>query len=177
VLYSGVPRPPATDLVDADELDLEPVLAPDPLDLQTSLSSLVHWADSEFVRREIMAAVEFPSTDLLDFLAVNQLTLRGALRATDLAAALQTSRSNLSKVARRLAGLDLAVRAPDPQDERGVLLALTAAGRVTGRRIVEHNRSRLQETLADWSGADVEQLQHLLARFAATIPPTARTRR
>lgn len=167
-----MPRPRATDLVDAGDLDLTPVLPPDPLDLQTSLSALVHWADSEFVRRDIMAAVEFPSTDLLDFLAVNQLTLRGAMRATDLATALQTSRSNLSKVARRLADLDLAVRTPDPQDDRGVLLALTTNGRVTGRRIVAHNRRRFQETLADWTDADVARLQHLLARFAASSLPT-----
>lgn len=166
-----MPRPPATDLVDAHDLDLAPVLAPDPLDLQTSLTALVHWADSEFLRRAIMSAVEFPSTDLLDFLAVNQLTLRGALRPTDLAAALQTSRSNLSKVARRLADLDLAVRTPDPQDERGVLLALTANGRVTGRRIVDHNRRRLRETLADWPDADVDQLKHLLARFVGSSVP------
>lgn len=166
-----MPRPPIGELVDAGEMDLAPVLEPDPLDLRVSLLALSRWGDSEHVRRMVMAAVDFPTDDVQAFLAVNQLTLRGALRATELAEALQTGRSNLSKIARRLAELGLAARTADPGDERGVLIALTPTGRAVGRRIVDYTGSRLRQTLADWDEDEVLQFQRLLAKFVTSMTP------
>lgn len=167
-----MPRPPRSALTDAAELRLDPVPPGESSgELGGALAALVHWADSRYLRDEVRTAVGFPTEDLLEFLAVNQLTLRGALRATELADALQTSRPNLSKVARRLEDLGLAARTADPADDRGVLLALTPAGHEIGARILEHNRQRLREVLADWSEQDVADLNRLVVRLATAMTP------
>lgn len=169
-----MPRPPMHELADAEDLELEPVLEPDPLDLRVSISALVHMADSERVRREIMAAVGFPSDEMIIFLAVNHLTLCGAQRATHLAEALQTTRSNISKVARRLTELGLAARTADPRDERGVLIALTPAGRAVGRSIIDYTDLRMRQTLEDWDDQDIDLLRRLLSRFIGSFADAVR---
>lgn len=168
-----MPRPPRHALVDATELELAPLPVPGRRDLGAALAALVHWADSRHVRDDVRRAAGFPGEDLLEFLAVNQLTLRGPLRPTELADALQTSRPNLSKVARRLEVLGLAARTADPADDRGVLLALTPAGRDVGRRILEHGRRTLEEALRGWSTADVDTFEALFARFVTDLTPAA----
>ena len=55
---------------------------------------------------------------------------------------------------------------PARNDERSTLLALTPAGREIGQRIMRHAQASLDSTLLDWSPADVETLQYLLARLA-----------
>ena len=164
-----MPRPDSTELVVNDALDLSPVLAPNPLDIRVSLGALIHWADSPTFRRQLMDAAAFPIDDVQAFLAVNQLSYRGPLRPTDLADAIQTGRSNISKVARRLAHAGLAVRIPDPADDRGVLITLTRHGREAGRRIMDRNAELIQQAFSDWDEADVRAFAALLARFSATI--------
>ncbi|MFD0658240.1 MarR family winged helix-turn-helix transcriptional regulator [Thermocatellispora tengchongensis] len=116
--------------LDRQDVDLSPVIEPDPLDPRVSLTSIIHWADSHSVRLAVMKAVDFPVNDLPMFLVVNQLSYRGALRPSELAQTLGTGRANLSKIANRLVEAGLIVRVPEPSDERSVLLALTpAAGR------------------------------------------------
>lgn len=146
--------------------DLLPVLAPDPLDLRMSVSSIVHWADSHDVRRRIMAAVEFPTDDMAMFLVVNQLSYRGAMRPSDLASALGTGRANVTKITNRLSEAGLVVRVPTPGDERSVLVVLTVTGRMIGERIMEHARGTFETALAHWSSPDLDALQRLLARLA-----------
>jgi len=156
-------------LVVDDALDLSPVLAPNPLDVRVSLGALIHWADSPAFRRQLMDAAAFPIDDVQVFLAVNQLSYRGALRPTDLADAIQTGRSNVSKIARRLADAGLAVRIPDPADDRGVLITLTPNGREVGRRIIDRNAQLIQDAFSGWDKADVHTFAALLARFSATV--------
>jgi DNA-binding MarR family transcriptional regulator len=163
-----VPRPGDAELVTA-ALDRSPVLTPDPLDIRVSLGAVVHWADSPTFRRRLMEAVAFPLDDVQAFLAVNQLAYRGALRPTDLADAVQTGRSNISKIARRLAHADLAVRTADPGDDRGVLITLTPLGREVGRRIMAANADLVHEAVRGWDPAEVATFASLLARFSATI--------
>lgn len=147
--------------------DLSPVLAPDPLDLRVSLSSLVHWADSYEQRRAVMSAVDFPVDDMAMFLTVNQLGYRGATRPSDLATILGTGRANMSKIANRLGEAGLTVRVPDPADDRSVLLALTPAGRAVGERIMEYASTSLAAALLHWSAEDVETLRRVAARLVA----------
>ena len=154
------------DIEQDGEVDLAPVLEPDPLDPRVSLTSIVHWADSHSVRRRVMEAVDFPVDDVSMFLVVNQLSYRGAMRPSDLAFMLGTGRANLTKIAHRLHDAGLIVRVPAPSDERSVLLALSPAGREIGERIMEHGRAHFRSLVADWSDKDVATLTRMLARLA-----------
>jgi DNA-binding MarR family transcriptional regulator len=146
--------------------DLSPVIDPDALDLRVSLASIVHWADSDEVRRRLMDAIDFPVDDMAMFLIVNQLAYRGAMRPSDLALILGTGRANLTKIAHRLHQHGLVVRVPAPGDDRGVLIALTPAGREFGERIMETNRRSLASVFAAWSDDDLTTLKQMLARLA-----------
>ena len=150
----------------AGSADLTPVIAPEPFDLRVSLTTIVHWADSTPLRRHVMAAVAFPYDDMGMFLVVNQLTYNGAMRPAELVQVLGATPTNMSKIVRRLVEAGLAVRVAAPDDDRGVLVALTDAGREIGERIVGRAADSFATTLADWSREDVETLKRMLARLA-----------
>lgn len=101
-------------------------------------------------------------------LTLNQLVYRGATRPTDIADALGTGRPNVSRIAARLVAEGLIVRVADPQDERGILLALSDRGRVYAERILAIAAGRVQWVLSAWNPADVERLTDLLARCTAS---------
>lgn len=147
-------------------VDPSPVVAPDPLDLRLSLASIVHWADSTAVRRDVMARVDFPFDDMAMFLVVNQLSYNGAMRPIELSLALGMTPTNMSKIIGRLGRAGLTVRAPAPDDDRGVLVALTDEGRRIGERIMATAEVKMREVLADWSPDDIETLKRMMARLA-----------
>ena len=146
--------------------DLSPVAGDDPLDLRLSLASIIHWADSTAVRRDVMAKVSFPADDMGMFLVVNQLSYNGAMRPVELSAALGMTATNMSKIVGRLVQAGLAVRVAAPGDDRGVLVALTAEGRAIGERIMATAEENLRTALADWSPDEVGQLRRMMARLA-----------
>lgn len=146
--------------------DLSPVIAPDPLDLRLSLASIVHWADSTGVRRDVMARVSFPVDDMGMFLVVNQLSYNGAMRPVELSLALGMTPTNMSKIVGRLVNAGLVVRVAAPDDDRGVLVALTDEGRRIGERIMSTAESNMRTLLADWSPAEIDDLRRMMARLA-----------
>lgn len=147
--------------------DLSPVIEPEPFDLRVSLTSIVHWADSTPVRRHVMSVVAFPYDDMGMFLVVNQLSYNGAMRPTDLVQVLGATPTNMSKIVGRLVEAGLVVRVAAPDDDRGVLVALTPAGREIGERIVQHVSEGFTQALLDWPAEDVAALKRLLARLAS----------
>ncbi|MDQ7876899.1 MarR family transcriptional regulator [Microbacterium sp. QXD-8] len=153
--------------VDPDaSADLSPVIGADPLDLRLSLASIVHWADSTGVRRDVMARVAFPIDDMGMFLVVNQLSYNGAMRPVDLSLALGMTPTNMSKIVGRLVQAGLTVRVAAPDDDRGVLVALTDEGRRIGERIMSTAETNMQALLADWSPAEIDELRRMMARLA-----------
>jgi DNA-binding MarR family transcriptional regulator len=168
-----VARPEVDELDPSHEVDMSPVLAPDPLDLRISLAAIVHAADSHEFRRRAMTAVDFPTDDMAMFLVVNQLSYRGAMRPSDLAVVLGTGRANLSKIAQRLQAMGLVVRVPAPDDARSVLLALAPEGRKIGERIMAHVQDGVDAMLADWSDDEILTLKRMLARLSRGVPPDA----
>lgn len=149
----------------AADAELASLLPPDPLDVRRSVTSLVHWADSREVRLQVMESIGFPFDDIPMFLVVNQLAYRGALRPTDLASVLGTTKANISKIVRKLEQHDLVTRVDSPYDERSVLVALTAAGREIGLRIVTGAAMKFDDMFATWASDDVEDFRRLLAQF------------
>lgn len=154
------------DVGDPSSADLRPVIEPEPDDLRVSITSIVHWADSTPLRRHVMAAIDFPHDDMGMFLVVNQLTYNGAMGPAELVQVLGATPTNMSKIVGRLVEAGLVVRVAAPDDDRGVLVALTDAGREIGRRIVDRAGDNVAATLADWSAGDITTLKRLLARLA-----------
>jgi DNA-binding MarR family transcriptional regulator len=146
--------------------DLSPVIGDDPLDLRLSLASVVHWADSTGVRRDVMTKVAFPVDDMGMFLVVNQLSYNGAMRPVELSLALGQTPTNMSKIVGRLVQAGLTVRVAAPDDDRGVLVALTDEGRRIGERIMATAESNMESLLADWSPAELDDLRRMMARLA-----------
>jgi DNA-binding MarR family transcriptional regulator len=163
-----VPRPGPERLTPADGVDCSPLVTSDPQDLLVNLEAMIRWADSATHRRDLMAAIDFPLDDVSAFLTLNQLAYHGATRPTDIADALGIGRPNVSRIAARLVDEGLVVRIADPQDERGILLALSEAGRVYAERIVAIASGRTHWVLSAWTPAEAKQLGELFARFAAS---------
>jgi DNA-binding MarR family transcriptional regulator len=137
---------------------------------EASVQAFVVWANSATLRAQLMEATEFPLPgDLLAFLLVNQLVHRGAGRPTDMAEAIQTTTSNVTKVVRRLEAAGLVTRGPDPDDARGVVIALTPDGRDVGERIVASLGGVIEAAFAGWSVADRDRFEQLAVRFVRDL--------
>ncbi|MCV2394292.1 MarR family transcriptional regulator [Actinotalea sp. M2MS4P-6] len=162
-----MPRPPDDALARPDDVDLSAVAGADPDGLVGLVERLIRVANSDAYRRGLMTAVDFPSTDIPTFLALNQLALHGALRPTVLAERLETGRPNVTKIVQRLEALGLVVRLAAPADSRGVLVALTAEGRAIAERVVEIDERVVAGASAAWSADEVEAFRQLLARYVA----------
>ena len=163
-----MPRPGPERLTPVEEVDCSPLVSSDPQDLLVNLEAMVRWADSARMRRELMDVIDFPLDDVSAFLTLNQLVYRGASRPTDIADALGIGRPNVSRIAARLVAEGLIVRVADPQDERGILLALSDRGRVYAERILAIAIGRIQWVLSTWKPTDAVRLTALFARFAAS---------
>jgi len=83
-----------------------------------------------------------------------QLAEAGAMRPGELAARLEVEAPHITRQVQRLAQAGYAERAPDPDDRRAQLIALTPADRAAARRIRETGRNGMQAALAHWSPQD-----------------------
>ena len=68
------------------------------------------------------------------------------------------------------------VRAPDPEDRRGVLVSLTADGRTLIDEVVTHHVANEVQMLAGLSRQEQETLADLLGKLLATLPEPYRRR-
>ena len=106
----------------------------------------------------------------------------GSMRMTDLADGVVYSRSGLTYQAGLLEAAGLVSRAPSPDDERGVVVTLTDAGRARLGRVFPGHVAVLQQLLLDpLEREDVEVLGAVLARvrdhLRANPPRSAAPRR
>lgn len=164
-------RPP----VDAVLLDSDPelrraVVGGDGLDARAAMQAIVTWAASGSRREDLLRRSRFPlADDMLAFLVVNQLAYRGATRPTELADAVHTGRSNLSKVVRRLEEAGLVGRMVNPDDGRETMIALTRDGRAVAARIVAASEQDFAGALSEWSVAERERFEDLLIRLVRDL--------
>ncbi|MDY0914549.1 MarR family winged helix-turn-helix transcriptional regulator [Rathayibacter festucae] len=135
----------------------------------TAMFAISSWGTSTRFREQIMAQSAFPlKGDIAAFLVLNQLVYRGVARPTEIADAIDTGRSNVSKVVSRLETHGLILRIADPHDRRGVALALTTEGRAVGQRIM--HATRLLQTLPDsWTDEDGQELERLVVKLARAL--------
>jgi DNA-binding MarR family transcriptional regulator len=99
----------------------------------------------------------------------------GRGRMTDVADRLVHSRSGLTYQVAQLAEAGLVAKEASPQDERSVLVALTAQGReLLGRVMAGHVEVVRRLLFSPLSGEDVTRLEDVLGRVRAhmrTVPP------
>ncbi|WP_327287499.1 MarR family winged helix-turn-helix transcriptional regulator [Streptomyces sp. NBC_01198] len=96
----------------------------------------------------------------------------GPIRASALAASVQTDLSTVSRQTAALVTRGLLERQPDPVDGRACLLVVTTAGRAV---IADHEQARtafFEEVVSDWSPEERNQFAHLLERFTAAYDKT-----
>lgn len=126
--------------------------------------------NSTALRESILAQSGFPLPgDMPAFLLLNQLIYRTTARPTDMADAIGTGRSNVSKIVRRLEVAGLVGRMPDPDDGRQSVVGLTPAGREVAKRIVAVSSQAYEAIFQDWNDKDFEQLETLVVRLVASI--------
>jgi len=135
-----------------------------------AMQALITAANSSAVREGIYEASDFPlKDDLQAFLLVNQLIYRTTARPTDLADAIGTGRSNVSKIVRRLEIAGLVGRMPDPDDGRHSVVGLTAEGRVVAGRIAGVVSTSYDIVFEQWSDEEFDLLETSVVRLVSDI--------
>lgn len=149
---------------------LKPLVGAHRPDLNSALQAIVTWATSTSMREHIMRASGFPlPDDLPAFLLVNQLIYRGATRPTDVADAIRTGRSNVSKIVRRLEAAGLAERVADPRDDRGVVIVLTDPGREVASQILAAINETNAHAIDGWTPEELAMLELLVVKLARSL--------
>lgn len=152
------------------EDDLRPLVGANGPDLTSAFFAISTWGNSTQFRESLIQDSEFPfPDDLPGFLLINQLVYRGSCRPTDIADAIGTGRSNVSRVVNRLEAADLVRRVADPTDDRALMIALTRHGREVGHRIVDAAEQLNTPTGEGWTEQDRTDLGRLLVKLAAAL--------
>ncbi|WP_298443649.1 MarR family transcriptional regulator [Gordonia sp. (in: high G+C Gram-positive bacteria)] len=103
----------------------------------------------------------------------------GPLRSGELAQALSSDPSTVSRHVAHLVGEGLVRREADPIDGRAHRLVLTEAGWATLGRMVEYRRAMGASLVGEWAPGELERFVTLLDRFVnaveAEISPTTPT--
>jgi DNA-binding MarR family transcriptional regulator len=100
-----------------------------------------------------------------DRIILARLAVDGEQRATDLAAETFLTLSTVSREVRSLVERGLLERRPDPDDGRGALLAVTAAGKAAFEAYRQQRDAELAALLAPWPPEDRQHITRLLARL------------
>lgn len=127
--------------------------------LETALGDTWSWARAS--ARAGAQALD-PRLDVTAYPLVSMIGWRGAMRPSELSAALHLDRSTVSRQIDAAARLGLLERAPDPDDARAVTVRLTAVAlaRMDALKLVRMERWRA--ALATWDPGDIAALTRLL---------------
>lgn len=146
-----------------------PLVGGDRPNLASSFQAIITWSTSRTNREQVMRRADFPLPDDLGaFLVINQLIYRGVARPTDLADAIDVTRSKMSRIVGRLEEVDLVFRAADPRDDRGVVIVLTPGGRRVAQRIVQAAGTDAT-SLPGISDQEFHTLETLMVKLATAI--------
>ena len=96
---------------------------------------------------------------------VSMLCWRGAMRPSDLAAALYLDKSTVSRQIDAAARLGLVERSPHPDDARAVTVRLTPDGQKRLEALRAARLERWRAALAEWPPGDIAELTRLLGQL------------
>jgi DNA-binding MarR family transcriptional regulator len=125
-------------------------------------------------RAKDLARPDGGPADVASFPLLVALVEAGSMRASDLAQAVMSDRSTVSRQVAHLVDVGYVERRPDPADGRAYHLALTEAG---ARALDARRRARddhLAHLTRDWSEDDRRTLARLLDRLAEELTPELR---
>jgi DNA-binding MarR family transcriptional regulator len=95
------------------------------------------------------------------------IATRGGVNLAAVAAALQVSPSNASRICDRLIKIHMVDRREDPSDRRNITLTLTSEGQALIDRVIRHRRTAVRRILRQMTERQREQLSAALDNFAA----------
>jgi DNA-binding MarR family transcriptional regulator len=159
-----------------DPAPLEPEQLAAYFSLMEVSSLLQHAVDQQLREEGGLSYIQF------QILAVLGESADGWQRMTDVADRLVHSRSGLTYQVGQLAEAGLVAKAPSPDDERSVVVSLTAEGRaLLGRVMNGHVQVVRRQLLAPLSDEDIARLGDVLGRvrrhMRAVPPRSAASRR
>jgi DNA-binding MarR family transcriptional regulator len=94
------------------------------------------------------------------------------LRPTEFTSTLMLTSSGTTKRLDRLEQAGLITRGPDPEDRRGTLITLTAAGRKLIDAVTEAHMENERRLLSTLTEAEQRRLADLLRKLQLGLPPT-----
>jgi DNA-binding MarR family transcriptional regulator len=141
----------------------------------TKISEGVSSEQVEVVMRASRALVGISAASIAevdDVVTVPQLRVmmmiatRGAINLAAVAAGLDVSPSNASRICDRLLKIDMVDRREDPDDRRNVVLTLTSEGRALIDRVIRHRRTAIRGVLRQMTPRQRLKLAEALHDFA-----------
>jgi DNA-binding MarR family transcriptional regulator len=139
--------------------------AGDPADDLSALEAAISdtWSWARATARAGARALD-PRLDTTAYPLVSMIGWRGAMRPSELAAALHLDKSTVSRQIDAAARLGLLERVPDPDDARAVTVRLT--GQAWGRmeELKKARMERWRSALAEWAPGDITELTRLLGQ-------------
>jgi DNA-binding MarR family transcriptional regulator len=130
--------------------------------LESAISDTWSWARSA---AKTAAQALDRRLDVTAYPLVSLVGLRGAMRPSELAAALQLDRSTVSRQIDAAARLGLLERVPDADDARAVTVRLTEPARERMDALRAVRLERWRAALAEWEAGDIADLTRLLAKL------------
>jgi DNA-binding MarR family transcriptional regulator len=130
--------------------------------LEEAISGTWSWARA--AARTAAQALD-PRLDTTAYPLVSMIGWRGAMRPSELSAALHLDKSTVSRQIDAAARLGLLERVPDPGDARAVTVRLTPVARTRMDALQAVRMERWRNALAEWEPGDITELTRLLGRL------------
>ncbi|MGH3412869.1 MAG: MarR family winged helix-turn-helix transcriptional regulator [Marmoricola sp.] len=135
-------------------------------ELEREIGVFVRRIRHSIVERARMTHPELSAATYTMLVAISE---SGPMRGTDLADLFAIDKGAVSRQVQHLRGLGLVDRVPDPTDERGVRLEVTAPARERLAEVDRLRRAEFEQRFADWTTEDLARLIELLARYNAAF--------
>ncbi len=130
--------------------------------LEEAISGTWSWARA--AARTAAHALD-PRLDTTAYPLVSMIGWRGAMRPSELSAALHLEKSTVSRQIDAAARLGLLERVPDPDDARAVTVRLTPAAQAKMEELKGVRMERWRAALAEWVPGDIAELTRLLTQL------------
>jgi DNA-binding MarR family transcriptional regulator len=165
-----VPERDGVDLIIEQWREERPELDHSPIGIVGRISRLAREIEQRLERVYAEQGLEPGWHDVLATLRRSGPPFR--MRPTDLTEALMLTSSGTTKRLDRLEKAGLIMRSPDPEDRRGTLITLTAAGRRLIDKVTEAHLVNERNILSGLSESDRHRLADLLRKLQLGLPPS-----